>query len=55
MSPVRDNLLGRVAVAAKLITVNQLNQALREQGNRTDDVNLGRVLVDLALRVQTTS
>jgi twitching motility protein PilT len=41
-----DALLGRVAVAAKLITMEQLAQATREQG-RTPNRNLGDILVQL--------
>jgi len=42
-----DALLGRVAVAAKLITMEQLAQATREQGRAGSTKNLGDVLVAL--------
>ncbi len=40
-----DALLGRVAVAAKMITMEQLAQATREQARIGGDRNLGEVLV----------
>src|SRR5262245_58073514 len=40
-----DALLGRVAVAAKLITMEQLAHATREQGRIGNSKNLGQVLV----------
>ena len=39
-------LFGRVAVAARFITMEQLDQALREHG-RSPDKNLGQVLIEL--------
>src|SRR5512134_2812126 len=42
-----DSLLGRVAVAAKLITMEQLSQATREQARAPGTRNLGQVLVAL--------
>ena len=44
-----DQLLGRVAVAAKLISVDQLAQATREQSRSGSDKRLGDVLVELGL------
>ncbi|HXX47579.1 MAG TPA: hypothetical protein VEN47_05095, partial [Myxococcota bacterium] len=40
-----DALLGRVAVAAKLITMEQLAQATREQARIGGSRNLGEVLI----------
>ncbi len=42
-----DQLLGRVALSAKLITVDQLAQATREQGRSGVEKRLGEVLVEL--------
>ena len=44
-----DQLLGRVAVAAKLISVDQLAQATREQSRSGSEKRLGEVLVELGL------
>lgn len=44
-----DQLLGRVAVAAKLISVDQLAQATREQSRSGAEKRLGEVLVELGL------
>lgn len=49
-----DSLLGRVAVAAKLITMEQLAQATREQGRPGNTKNLGEVLVALGSLTQAT-
>jgi twitching motility protein PilT len=49
-----DSLLGRVAVAAKLITMEQLAQATREQGRPGSSKNLGDVLVSLGFLTQAT-
>jgi len=49
-----DSLLGRVAVAAKLITIEQLAQATREQGRPGSTKNLGDVLVALGLLTPVT-
>jgi twitching motility protein PilT len=49
-----DSLLGRVAVAAKLITIEQLAQATREQGRPGATKNLGDVLVGLGFLTPIT-
>jgi twitching motility protein PilT len=47
MDPGNKTLLGRVAVAAKLITIEQLNEAVREQGRTNGSKKLGDILMDL--------
>jgi twitching motility protein PilT len=47
MSASDSSLLGRVAVAAKLISMEQLAEATREQARRNHKQNLGQILVDL--------
>jgi twitching motility protein PilT len=47
MSSTDSSLLGRVAVAAKLISMEQLAEATREQARRTPRRNLGDILVEL--------
>lgn len=49
MAEANEGLLGRVAVAAKLITLDQLNAALREQGETNGATTLGDVLVEMGL------
>ncbi|HXZ85753.1 MAG TPA: PilT/PilU family type 4a pilus ATPase [Myxococcota bacterium] len=49
-----DALLGRVAVAAKLITMEQLAQATREQGRIGNTRNLGDVLVAMGFLTEAT-
>jgi twitching motility protein PilT len=49
-----DTLLGRVAVAAKLITMEQLAQATRVQGTPGANRTLGDVLVDLGFLTAET-
>src|SRR5262245_23767965 len=49
-----DALLGRVAVAAKMITMEQLAQATREQARPGNTRNLGQVLVALGFLDQAT-
>ncbi len=41
------SLLGRLAVHNKLITIDQLAEATREQGRRQDGTNLGEILLEL--------
>ncbi len=53
-SEAADSLLGRVAVAAKLITIEQLAQATREQGRPGSTRNLGDVLVALGFLTPVT-
>ena len=43
----RETLLGRIAVQAKMITMDQLEQALREQGRPGNSKPLGEILIDL--------
>ncbi len=47
MSVAESSLLGRVAVAAKLITMEQLSEATREQVRRQPRQNLGEILIEL--------
>jgi len=47
MSSQDSSLLGRVAVAAKLISMDQLAEATREQARRNHTQNLGEILIDL--------
>jgi len=47
MSAKDSSLLGRVAVAAKLISMDQLAEATREQARQSSRKNLGDVLVEL--------
>jgi twitching motility protein PilT len=49
-----DALLGRVAVAAKLITMEQLAQATREQARIGSSKNLGDVLVAMGFLTKDT-
>ena len=49
-----DALLGRVAVAAKMITMEQLAQATREQSRPGNTKNLGQVLVALGFIDEAT-
>ena len=49
-----DALLGRVAVAAKMITMEQLAQATREQGRPGNTRNLGQVLLALGFVDEAT-
>ncbi len=49
-----DLLLGRVAVAAKLISMEQLTLATREQGRHGSSRTLGEVLVELGYLTPTT-
>src|SRR5262245_33978692 len=49
-----DALLGRVAVAAKLITMEQLAHATREQGRIGNSRNLGQVLVAMGFLTEAT-
>jgi len=49
-----DALLGRVAVAAKLITMEQLAEATREQGRPGSNRNLGDILVTLKFLTPAT-
>jgi twitching motility protein PilT len=49
-----DALLGRVAVAAKMITMEQLAQATREQARLGGDRNLGDVMVAMGFIDQAT-
>jgi twitching motility protein PilT len=49
-----DALLGRVAVAAKLITMEQLAQATREQARIGGAKNLGDVLVAMGFMTEAT-
>jgi twitching motility protein PilT len=46
-SSADSSLLGRVAVAAKLISMEQLAEATREQARRNTHRNLGEILVEL--------
>src|SRR5262245_53453415 len=46
MSPARSSLLGRLAVHNKLVTPDQLEEALREQGQRGGTANLGEILLE---------
>ncbi len=46
MPPPKSPLLGRLAVHNKLVTVDQLEEALREQGQRGGTQNLGDILVE---------
>ena len=46
-SKKRETLLGRIAVQAKMITMDQLDQALREQGRPGSTKPLGEILIDL--------
>jgi len=41
------SLLGRLAVHNKLITIDQLAEATREQGRRRDGTNLGEILLEM--------
>jgi twitching motility protein PilT len=52
MSTTNDTLFGRVAVAAKVITQEQLDLALREQARRQDGRHLGHILLELKLVTQ---
>jgi twitching motility protein PilT len=52
VSATDSSLLGRVAVAAKLITMDQLAEATREQARRNNQQNLGDVLVELGFLTQ---
>jgi len=45
MSKQKAPLLGRIAVHNKLLTLDQLEEALREQGQRGGAANLGEILV----------
>jgi hypothetical protein len=45
MSKLKVPLLGRIAVHNKLLTPDQLEEALREQGQRGGNENLGEILV----------
>jgi len=45
MSKQKAPLLGRIAVHNKLLTLDQLEEALREQGQRGGSQNLGEILV----------
>ncbi|MFQ5513211.1 MAG: type IV pilus twitching motility protein PilT [Myxococcota bacterium] len=47
MSERNQTLLGRVAVAARLITLEQLNEAVREHGRRGGESHLGAILVEM--------
>ncbi len=47
MADGNETLLGRVAVAAKLISLDQLNEAVREYGKAGSSKNLGETLVEL--------
>ncbi|HTO69297.1 MAG TPA: PilT/PilU family type 4a pilus ATPase [Myxococcota bacterium] len=49
-----DALLGRVAVAAKLITMEQLAQATREQGRVGQGKNLGEILLAMGFLTKET-
>jgi twitching motility protein PilT len=46
MPPVKSPLLGRLAVHHKLVTPDQLEEALREQGERAGATNLGEILIE---------
>src|SRR5262245_51517592 len=46
MPSTRSPLLGRLAVHNKLITLDQLEEALREQGQRGGTANLGDILLE---------
>ena len=48
MSSVPSDLLGRLAVHYRLITIEQLGEAVREQG-RTPNKKLGAIMVDLGM------
>jgi twitching motility protein PilT len=52
LSASDSSLLGRVAVAAKLISMEQLAEATREQARRNHKQNLGQILVDLGFLSQ---
>ena len=47
MGDGNETLLGRVAVAAKAISQQQLEEAIRAYGRRSDGAKLGEVLVEL--------
>jgi twitching motility protein PilT len=47
MSSSNDKLIGRVALAARFISVEQLNEAVREHGRGSGSKNLGDILVEL--------
>ncbi len=47
----RETLLGRIAVQAKMITMDQLDQALREQGRPGSTKPLGEILIDLGFLI----
>ena len=47
MTDGNETLLGRVAVDAKAITMDQLNIAVREHGKAATTTTLGEVLVEL--------
>ena len=49
MGDGNQQLLGRVAIAANLITVEQLNEAVRKYGERDDGVRLGDLMVQLGM------
>ncbi len=51
MGSSNEGLLGRVAVAARLITVDQLNEALRKHGEH-GDVRLGDLFVELGMMTE---
>src|SRR5262245_43158798 len=46
MPPPKSPLLGRLAVHNKLITLDQLEEVLREQAQRNGGKNLGELLVE---------
>src|SRR5262245_34840410 len=46
MPPVKTPLLGRLAVHNKLVSPDQLEEVLREQGQRGDSRNVGEILVE---------
>jgi twitching motility protein PilT len=47
MPKKRETLLGRIAVQAQMITMDQLDQALREQGRPGSTKPLGEILIEL--------
>jgi twitching motility protein PilT len=49
-----DALLGRVAVAAKMITMEQLSQATREQARLGGNRNLGEILVAMGFMTEAS-
>jgi twitching motility protein PilT len=49
MPPREETLMGRIAVQAKMITMDQLAHATHEQGRGGDNRNLGQVFLDLGM------